>query len=118
MTTTQSNGVNTYDSIYNVEQFSKRDKYSGFLYGNSSYLEIETARSADKKDAVLVIRDSYADSLVPYLTEHYNKIVLVDPRYYNASFSELSHQGFDDILLLFGFENLASETKISQLGLG
>ncbi len=118
LTTTQSTGVNTYDSIYNVEQFSKRDKYSGFLYGNSSYLEIETARSADKKDAVLVIRDSYADSLVPYLTEHYNKIVLVDPRYYNASFSELSRQGFDDILLLFGFENLASETKISQLGLG
>ena len=113
--TTQSNGVNAYESIYNVEQFAKRDKYSGFLYGNSSYIEIETAPGADKKDAALLIRDSYADSLAPYLTEHYNKIVLVDPRYYNASFADLSQQGFDDIFILFGFENLATETKITNL---
>lgn len=115
LTTTQSTGVNAYDSIYNLEQFEKRDKYSGFLYGNSSYVEIETEPGADKKEAVLLIRDSYADSLVPYLTAHYRKIVLVDPRYYNASFAELSQQGFDDIILLFGFENFASETKITNL---
>ena len=118
LTTTQSSGTHTYDSLYNTEQFTKRDKYSGFLYGNSSYVEIKTAPRADKLGSVLILRDSYADSLVPYLTEHYERIVLVDPRYYNGSYRELAAQGFDDILLVFGFEDLASpSTKLTQLGL-
>ncbi|MEG2233996.1 MAG: DHHW family protein [Oscillospiraceae bacterium] len=105
-----------HNTLYNLDRFAKRDKYSAFLFGNSSMIEIETKYSGTKRDSLLIIRDSYADSLVPYLTENYNKIVLVDPRYYNLSYSELSKQNFTDVLIVFGFENLVGEKSIVKLG--
>ncbi len=105
-----------YDGIYNLEQFTKRDKYSAFLYGNSGYSEIETPYSINKSDSILIIRDSFADSFVPFLTEHYNKIVLIDPRYYNGSYAELAKTPYSDILILFGFEDFTTEKAISKLG--
>ncbi len=109
------NGETPHDSLYNLEQFAKRDKYSGFLFGNSSYVEVRSEYSDAKDDSLLIIRDSYADSFTPFLTEHYNKIVLVDPRYYKGDYSELARQNFTDILILFGFEDLCSETTITNL---
>ncbi len=107
----------THDSLYNLDQFALRDKYAAFLYGNSSLIEIETTYSAAKRDSILIVRDSYADSLVPYLTAHYNKIVLVDPRYYILPFSTLAQQDFTDAVVLMGFENLAGEQSVVRLGL-
>ncbi|MEA4911446.1 MAG: DHHW family protein [Oscillospiraceae bacterium] len=107
----------THDSIYNYAQFDKRDKYAAFMWGNNGYAEIETDFDIDKLGSVLVIKDSFADSFIPFLTEHYNKIVLVDPRYYNGSYKDLSEQPFNDVLILFSFENLCSETSITKLGL-
>ncbi len=107
----------THESIYNYAQFEKRDKYAAFMYGNNGYAEIETEFDVNKLGSILVIKDSYADSLVPFLTNHYNKIVLVDPRYYNGSYKELSEQSFSDVLILFSFENLCAETSITKLGL-
>ena len=105
----------TYDSIYNYEQFTKRDKYSGLLYGNTGIIQIDSEYSADKRESILIIRDSFADSLAPFLTEHYNRIVLVDPRYYNKSISELAAQNFSDVLVLFGFEDFATVKQIAGL---
>ncbi|MEA5050227.1 MAG: DHHW family protein [Oscillospiraceae bacterium] len=106
-----------HDSIYNLDQFAKRDKYAAFLWGNNGYAEIETDYDVNKLGSILVIKDSYADSFVPFLTEHYNKIVLVDPRYYNDSYKALAEEPFDDVLILFSFENLCNETSITKLGL-
>lgn len=105
----------TYDSIYNYEQFTKRDKYSGLLYGNTGIIQIDSEYSADKRESILIIRDSFADSLAPFLTEHYNRIVLVDPRYYNKSISELAAMNFSDVLVLFGFEDFATVKQIAAL---
>lgn len=118
-------GNEEYDGLYNLEQFEKRDKYSGLLYGNAAMVEIESEYSADKRNSILIIRDSYADSLAPFLTENYNRIVLVDPRYYRDDIAELANDGFDDVLVLIGFEDVNSQnyrmlspssTDLSSLG--
>ena len=115
LTGTLSRDGETYDTIYNVEQFGARDKYAAFLYGNSAYTEIVTEPGDGKRGSILVIKDSYADCLVPYLTAHYERIVLVDLRYYKAAMSELRDAGFDDILFVYGFSSIATETNIPLL---
>ena len=42
--------------------------------------------------------------------------VSVDPRYYADSFTSLASGDYDDILILFGFEDLAAESSILKLG--
>ena len=49
-----------------------------FLYGNNSYTTIQ----GSGKGKLLVIKDSYANCLVPYLAQHYAQIGVIDPRGY------------------------------------
>ena len=73
------NPVEEQRALY-VESFlSVKDKYSMFLGGNQS-LGVVTNTNNPDGPKLLIIRDSYADSLVPFLTAHYSEIHLIDPR--------------------------------------
>ncbi|MBP0969586.1 MAG: hypothetical protein J5744_05505 [Oscillospiraceae bacterium] len=109
-------GGNTHDSIYDYTKLSTRDRYAMFLYGNGAERKIESAPGAGKKGSLLVIKDSFADCLIPFLTNNYETITCIDPRYWSGSFSSLAAEGYDDILILFGFEDLAGESSILKLG--
>ena len=109
-------GEARYGSIYDFTKLAGRDKYSMFLHGNAAESFIECAGSGEGGH-LLIIKDSYADSLIPFLTAHYETITCIDPRYYPGSFSELAAGEYTDIVLLFGFENLAGEIAIAKLGL-
>ena len=54
--------------------------------GNHGLLKIETTADTDKH--LLLIKDSYANALIPFLIPYYRTITVVDPRYY-----------FDDVQL-------------------
>lgn len=66
----------TTENIVNVQKFDTRDKYAAFLDGNNGYSTIE----GRGRGSILVVKDSYANSFVPYLTENYAKIGVVDFR--------------------------------------
>ncbi|CAH1057348.1 hypothetical protein PAECIP111894_03506 [Paenibacillus pseudetheri] len=79
-------GKNT-DSLYAMEQLQRKDKYAVFLNGNHGLIQIKTALPNGEK--LLVVKDSYANSLIPFLLKHFseNKCVRpsVLPRYaYNS----------------------------------
>ena len=99
----------TYSGIYDFTKLTTRDKYAMFLYGNHAESHIESSEGSGKKESILVIKDSYADSMIPFLTNHYSDITCIDPRYYLGSIQELAKGDYDDILILLGFENLSCE---------
>lgn len=100
--------------LYNVPQFQKRDKYAGFLYGNNGRTDISSP--ADNDNSLLVIKDSFANSLIPFLTANYSSITAIDLRYFHGRLQELVQEGnFTDILILFQFKSIAGDTTISRL---
>ena len=72
-------GKNT-DSLYAMEQLQRKDKYAVFLNGNHGLIQIKTALPNGEK--LLVVNDSYANSLIPFLLKHFSEIKVVDLRYY------------------------------------
>lgn len=96
--------------VYDEEKLAGVDAYDVFLSGPSALIEIETG-NVDKGELV-VIRDSYASSLVPLLIPYYSKITLVDLRYMKASLLE-GKVNFDgaDVLFIYG----ASSVEQSHL---
>lgn len=40
-------------------------------------------------DRLLLVKDSYANSFVPFLTPYFREIVLVDPRYYSGTIEDI-----------------------------
>lgn len=80
----------TGDSFYEESYLDTKNQYGYFLDDNHAFIEIET----DYKNGrtLFVIKDSYANSMIPLLQPHYSKIYVLDPRYYNGSISRLMEE--------------------------
>ena len=77
-------------TLYDTSKLKGKDKYALFLGGNYPILDIKT--TADSTDRLLIIKDSYANSLIPLLTAHYENIYVVDLRYFNGKLFQLMEQ--------------------------
>lgn len=104
-------------SLYNRDFLNKKDKYASFLDSNNAIIEIETGVKNEK--SLLVFKDSYAHCLIPFLANHYENIVVLDLRYYNASIKDiLDKYNFDNTLMFYNvntFNNDNSLYKLNQL---
>ena len=70
-------GDRKYDSIYDISKAELRDKYSLFLRGNNSLTIIKNSKLQNNKN-ILVIKDSFANSLVPFLTQNFEEVHVID----------------------------------------
>lgn len=103
------------DSLYDESFLNKTDKYSYFFGGDKSLIEIETSIKNDK--SILIIKDSFANSFVPFLTNHYENISIIDPRYYNTSITDYIYDNdIDEVLFLFNTQTFVQEKSFDILG--
>ncbi len=104
----------TTNTLYFDEYLSKKDKYSYFLGGNNPLIEIET----DNKNGhnIALIQDSYAHCFVPFLTQHFEKISVIDLRYLTIDLYEYAiNNDITDLLVLYNLPGFATEKTISRL---
>ena len=116
MHVTIQEGKNTeeYKSMFFLRHLQEDDKYPVFLDGNHSLVRIQNKNSDGPK--LLLIKDSFAHCMVPFLTNHYSEIVMVDMRYYKLPVSELMEQeGIDQVLMLYGLDNISTDTDLVYL---
>lgn len=78
-------GEKTEDSFYQWEFLKKKDQYSVFSGGNQGILEIMGGEKNGK--TLMIVKDSFANTMIPFLMEDYEKIVVVDMRQMNAKLS-------------------------------
>lgn len=103
----------THEGVFYMERLEEADKYTVFLDGNHPIVRITNPGQEGK---LLVIRDSYANSLGCFLAESYGEVVLVDLRYYRQSLSQLvQEEGFADILVCYSLKNFLSDTNLMLL---
>lgn len=80
---------------YEPSYLETKNQYGYFLDDNHGFVEIDTAYVAQDRELFL-IKDSYANSLIPILAPHYEKIYVLDLRYYNGSLFSLMEQYVTD----------------------
>lgn len=101
-------------TMYDKSKLETSDKYAMFLYGNNGYSTIE----GDGEGSILVVKDSYANSFIPYLTANYARIGVIDPRGFGLSVADFAQQeGYDEVLLLFNFQSFKESTFLSCLNI-
>lgn len=106
--------VKSYDSMFFLNHLDEPDMYPVFLDGNHSLVKIKNPDAEGGK--LLVIKDSYAHALVPFLADNYSEIVMVDMRYYKESVSELCKaEGITDALILYSISNFCTDTGLAFL---
>ncbi len=98
-------------TMYDESFLTAKDKYSYFYGGNTPLLKIETGKEG--LPSLLIVRDSYMDSLSPYLTEHFSTIHIVDLRYNNASLKAyIAQNNIDNILVCYSVPNFSTDGNI------
>ncbi|MCI8610337.1 MAG: hypothetical protein HFE66_00270 [Clostridiales bacterium] len=108
-----------FDSFYVREFLEEKDQYASFLGGNFGYTHI-TKNGDDDRQTLLVLKDSFAHSMVPFLARHYD-LILIDLRYYKASMLQFCLENdIDQVLMLYNMETLTEGDylKVLQAGLG
>lgn len=101
--------------FYNYEKLEIKDKYTFFFGGNAPLIKITSECDNGKK--LLVIRDSYSDCEIPFLTEHYSEIYMMDLRYYKFGVkSFVENNNIDEILINYSMANFSEDKNIVLLG--
>lgn len=101
----------TYDSLYFTEKLAEKDKYAVYFGGNYARVDIELADSSVRGEGerLLLIKDSYANSFVPFLIPGpFSRITMIDTRYYRENIAELAAD-YDEVLVLYSVNNFAAE---------
>lgn len=102
------------DSMYDLTQIDSRDKYALFLHANNGVTIIKN--SSAPQGSILVIKDSYANCFVPFLTQNYQKVVVVDLRSLPKGVNDLiKTEKIQDVLVLYSFSNLCSDTNLPRI---
>ena len=99
-------------SLYDSSKLKEKDQYTVFLGGNSSLLDIRTVSTSTK--LLLLVKDSFANSLIPFLTPYYREIVVVDPRYYSGTINDLMDSyRISEVLFLYSGNTFFKDNNIS-----
>lgn len=101
-------------TIYDSEALKKKDKYEVFLGGNHPVVDIKTTSESDK--TLLLIKDSYANSFVQFLTPFYKEIIMVDPRYYYEDIEKLiKEKNVTDLLYLYNANTFFNDSSLAPV---
>jgi len=86
-------------NIYNIPPEGQAVTYGIFMDGDHQLAEINTNNK--NGEVALVIKDSYANAVLPLLTGHYEKILVIDPRSFGRTVTELTQEyEIDDIIFI------------------
>ena len=111
ITLEDENGVSDF---YKSDKLNEKDKYLFFGGENKG---VETVRSSVKNGRkLLLIKDSYANSLIPFLMLNFEEITSLDLRYATASvMKSIDKSSYDEILFLYNCDGFSTETSLSKL---
>lgn len=98
--------------LINTDKFTGYDKYAAFLDGNNGY-SVVTGKGSG---SILVVKDSFANCLVPLMTDDYNRIGVVDYRNYSYGLNNLAQkEDYDEILIIYSFASLETDSRLVNI---
>lgn len=115
MTLAQQTGKQMRNNLFWEEFLQKKDKYSVFLGGNHS---VDLVKNMDVKNGkkLLILKDSYANSMVPFLAINFSEIHIIDLRYYNQDiYDYIQQNGITETAAIYSIKQLCDVSIANKL---
>ena len=116
----------TRASVFQEEYLSQKDQYAYFLGQNRPLAVIRLSDRQETRDGrvlhpaprkLLIFKDSYAHSFVPFLLPHFDEIHLADLRYWKQDpIAYMEEKGVRQVLFLYNADDFAGDRSISLIG--
>lgn len=109
----ESSGKKTA-TLFEKDKLNQKNQYEVFLGGNYDKVIIST--HAVTRNTLLVIKDSYANCMLPMLTPYFSKIVVIDPRYISDSLSGIMKEyHFTHMLFIYNVNTFIGDTSLTDV---
>lgn len=96
-------------SLLDSWYLKQRDKYSAILYGNPARVTLE----GPGEGVLFVVKDSFANALVPLLAQHFARVEMFDPRYTLDPIPEaFAASGAEKMLFVYGLTTLLNDRSL------
>jgi hypothetical protein len=100
--------------FYQLDNLDKKDAYTVFGGSNHPVYTIKTPVASTRR--ILVVKDSYANSFIPFLSQHFREIIVVDPRYYFENIDDLiATEGVTDVLFLYNANTFFADDSMAMM---
>lgn len=101
-------------TLYDANKLKGKDKYEVFTGGNHSQIKIRTNVKTNRK--LLLIKDSYANAMLPFLINDFAEINVVDLRYYTGTMADiLNNNEVTDVLILYNINTFNTDSSILNI---
>lgn len=103
----------SFEGFYNRDYLEKKDKYSAFLDGTHGVLIVKK-NTDEPRETLLVLKDSFLNSMAPFLAQHYDLVVVnlsvggVQPLQ-----TYIDQYGCDGVLIVYNAENVIESNALA-----
>ncbi|MBN2880391.1 MAG: hypothetical protein JXN65_12265 [Clostridia bacterium] len=105
----------TTNTLYEDSHLSTKDKYAYFLDGNHSLIKIEN-NLIDDGSSIAVVKDSYANILIPFIVNHYSTVYVIDMRLFTQPLSQyIEENGIENVLILYNIQTIRDDIGILRI---
>lgn len=103
------------DAVYDTAKKNEKDKYAVYFGGNYGEVDIRM-KNPDNDRTLVIFKDSFANSMVPFLMKDYAQIRMIDLRYFKRSVSNYMEENLaDEVLVLYEMSSFAQADKLNKL---
>ncbi len=102
-----------YSSIFFRDYLDKKDKYCTYMGQNEPFVSVKTKAGNGKK--LLIVKDSYAHSMIQFYMHHYSEIAMIDLRYFTSLDQYIDIDDYDQVLFVYSFASMTGDTNIKKL---
>ncbi len=104
-----------HDSLFFREHLKTPDPYRVFLDGNHGLTRIDNLDNPSGP-RLLMLKDSFGNSLLPLLLPHFSHITLLDLRAWRGSSLQVTQdEAFDQLLAVYALKSLATDSNFAWL---
>ncbi|MGN0318564.1 MAG: DHHW family protein [Lachnospira sp.] len=101
-----------YNIVTDTSSFQLYNKYSAFIGGDNPFTIVTNPNLTDGSN-ILVVKESFGNAMIPYLSESYQNVYVMDYRYYNKTVSEtVDEYGIDTVLFV---NNVVATTAVERI---
>ena len=103
-----------YSSIYDKSKQFSANPYDIFFGGNTAMIDIRTTSS--NKEKLLILKDSYANSFIPFILNNYREIIIIDSRYFFDNLDDIiKEKNITDIMLYYNMNTFFDDVTFDKM---
>lgn len=118
MDITQADGSSaSYDSPYYEAAEDGSNTYGVFIMGDNALTVLKSAsKNAAAGKKIAVVKESYGNAFVPYLTNNYEEVHVIDFRYFKHNLVDYCKtNGIDEVLFMNGVMSANTQVQLDSM---